>query len=223
MNQLTSCCQNPVEAEGLLALSTVELAALIVGTLALILAARLAWQYWRAHQRRQPHAPDSTVPESTSSFHTQPMQHLLQMMEVRKEMNPLTEAEVYLAFGRDRDAEALMLEAIRKSPMKLGYRIKLAEIYAQRRDAVSFQITAAKLKLMTEASGPVWAHICEIGQRIDPRNPDYQVVHAPTAESHAFVERHLDGGMPAFPDTQPASMLDWPGTNDRRGPRAPAH
>jgi hypothetical protein len=198
--------------ERLQSFSTGEITAVIIVTLAGILLTRLAWQRWHDARRRQPNSafsPTTLPDDSRSAPQTQPMQHLMQMMEVRKEMNPLTEAEVYLAFGRDKDAEALMLDAIRKSPMKLGYRIKLAEIYAQRRDTVSFQITAAKLKLMTDASGPVWSHICDMGRRIDPRNPDYRSVGGTTAESADFVARHLDGGLPAFEDTQPVSLPPW--------------
>ena len=150
-------------------------------------------------------SPEDAYP--TTANQTIPMSHFHSMVEVRKEMNPLTEAEVYLSFGQDRDAEALLLDAIRRAPMKMGLRIKLAEIYAQRRDAVSFRTVAVKLSLMTGGSGPVWEHICDMGRRLDTGDPDYGAEQSSAPGKFTeLVFKTLRPDAGSFEDTGPPSL-----------------
>ncbi|CAN5673931.1 hypothetical protein BH11PSE7_BH11PSE7_30450 [soil metagenome] len=147
----------------------------------------------------------ATVQDSTP-FDTQILSQFPYVAHERRAMNPLTDAEVYLAFGNDRDAEALLVEAVRTAPMKVGLRIKLAEIYAQRRDSQSFATVADKLREMVDASGPVWQYICELGFRLDPDNPDYRSAMVTMTESTAYLCESFNTGGDGFEDTQVASL-----------------
>ena len=152
----------------------------------------------------QPQWP-ATV-QDTTPFDTQILSQFPYMAQERKAMNPLTEAEVYLAFGNDRDAEALLLEAVRTAPMKVGLRIKLAEIYAQRHDGLSFQSVAGKLRGMVDTSGPIWNYICDLGYRLDPDHPDYRSAKAASSESTAYLCAAFNTGGDGFEDTSIASV-----------------
>jgi Tfp pilus assembly protein FimV len=152
----------------------------------------------------QPQWP-ATV-QDTTPFDTQILSQFPYVAHERRSMNPLTDAEVYLAFGNDRDAEALLVEAVRTAPMKVGLRIKLAEIYAQRRDSQSFATVAEKLREMVDASGPVWQYICELGFRLDPDHPDYRSAMVATSESTAYLCERFNTGGDGFEDTQVASL-----------------
>jgi pilus assembly protein FimV len=152
----------------------------------------------------QPQWPETAV--ETRPFDTQILSQFPYMAQERKSMNPLTDAEVYLAFGNDRDAEALLLEAIRTAPMKVGLRIKLAEIYAQRRDSHSFQTVAGKLRPMVDKTGPVWEYICDLGYRLDPDNPDYRSAKAVSPETTAYLCAAFNTGGDGFEDTCVASL-----------------
>src|SRR4029434_2542457 len=54
------------------------------------------------------------------------------------EVDPLTEAEVYIAYGRDAQAEEILKEALAKNPKREDAQLKLLEIYAARKDKESF-------------------------------------------------------------------------------------
>ena len=55
------------------------------------------------------------------------------------EVDPVAEADVYIAYGRDAQAEEILKEALRTHPERYPVRLKLLEIYATRKDARSFE------------------------------------------------------------------------------------
>ncbi len=98
-------------------------------------------------------------------------------------VDPVAEAEVYLAYGRDVQAEEILLEALRTQPEHLGVHMKLAEIHAKRQDAKALEATALAVQPLTHGVGPSWDRIVELGQSVDAGNPLYQDAPAPTAPS----------------------------------------
>ena len=104
-------------------------------------------------------------------------------MEGSDDVDPVAEADVYMAYGRDLQAEEILKEALRTHPERLAIHNKLLEIFAKRRDTVSFQASAAQAFALTDHGGPEWAHICEMGLLIDPENPLYRPGGEPTSES----------------------------------------
>src|SRR5467141_2437564 len=72
------------------------------------------------------------------------------------EVDPIAEADVYMAYGRDAQAEEILREALQKDARRTAVHSKLLEIYANRRDASAFEQTALKLKSLTNGSGPEW-------------------------------------------------------------------
>lgn len=136
---------------------------------------------------------------STLSDETRPMSEFASMVEVRRHLAPLTEAEVFMALGKDREAESLLVESIRRSPSNISLRLKLAEVYTQRPDVEAFQSVAFKLRLITGARGQVWENICTMGRHLDPGNPEYQTMEAAAQGSSAFAVLHPDSS--DFADT----------------------
>ena len=80
---------------------------------------------------------------------------------------------MYLAYGRDLQAEEILKEAMRTNPGRVAIHAKLAEIYAKRRDAKAFEVVAMEAYNLTRAEGPEWAYIIEMGRDLDPGNPMY--------------------------------------------------
>lgn len=104
-------------------------------------------------------------------------------------VDPVAEAEVYLAYGRDVQAEEILLEALRTQPEHLGVHMKLAEIHAKRQNAKALEATALSVQALTHGVGPSWDRIVELGQSVDAGNPLYQEAPAPTAPStSAFAD-----------------------------------
>ncbi len=88
------------------------------------------------------------------------------------EVDPIAEADVYMAYGRDAQAEEILKEALQKDTERPAIHAKLLEIYAGRRDATSFELTARKLQALT-GSSPEWEKAAALGRSIDPRNSLY--------------------------------------------------
>ena len=89
------------------------------------------------------------------------------------EVDPIAEADVYIAYGRDAQAEEILKEALRNQPDRHAVRVKLLEIYANRNDARSFEILASELYSMTKGEGNDWAQAAALGLILDPSNPLY--------------------------------------------------
>jgi pilus assembly protein FimV len=89
------------------------------------------------------------------------------------EVDPVAEADVYIAYGRDAQAEEILKEALRTHPERNPVRLKLLEIYAARKDQGSFENQAGELYGMTKGQGDEWAQAAALGLSIDPSNPLY--------------------------------------------------
>ncbi len=104
-------------------------------------------------------------------------------LDAADDVDPVAEADVYLAYGRDLQAEEILKEAVRTNPGRLAIYTKLLEIFAKRRDANSFEATATQAYKLTGSESPDWGRICEMGIAIDPANPLYQPGGAPTGNT----------------------------------------
>ncbi len=89
------------------------------------------------------------------------------------EVDPIAEAEVYIAYGREAQAEEILKEAIKKQPERQAIRVKLLEIYAGRKDANSFGVVANEMYEMTGGQNEEWPKVVTMGLAIDPANPLY--------------------------------------------------
>jgi pilus assembly protein FimV len=91
------------------------------------------------------------------------------------EIDPVAEADVYLAYGREQQAEEILREAREKDPKNLALLSKLAEIYAQRMNVAAFEKIVKDVQQITGARGPEWEKIQLLGQKLVPNNPLYRV------------------------------------------------
>lgn len=89
------------------------------------------------------------------------------------EVDPIAEAEVYLAYGRDQQAEDILKDALAKDPTRHEVRMKLMEIYASRPDKAAFEAQARELHAAFDGKGTLWARAAALGLSIDPSNPLY--------------------------------------------------
>ncbi len=89
------------------------------------------------------------------------------------EVDPVKEAEIFLAYGRDAQAEELLKEALAANPGRQEVRVLLLQIYAKRKDAKSFEQVAREVQQATGSSGPFWDQAVALGYQVDPSNPRY--------------------------------------------------
>lgn len=112
------------------------------------------------------------------------MSYSLSQLDAIGDVDPVAEADVYLAYGRDLQAEEILKEALRTTPDRPAIRTKLMEVYAKRRDTKGVEFVAKELLQITQGQGPDWQRAQELGMSVDPGNPLYQsaVAHAPALE-----------------------------------------
>jgi pilus assembly protein FimV len=159
----------------------------------------------------------TNVPTGSSSS----MSYSLSQLDAIGDVDPVAEADVYLAYGRDLQAEEILKEAMRATPERMAIRTKLLEVYAKRRDTKGFELLATQVHNLTHGEGEDWAKVQDMGRAIDPDNVLYQpggrpgevlgakgqpveplgastVPHTAPAAAPAFVpaaDATLDGGM----------------------------
>lgn len=108
-------------------------------------------------------------------------------LDAAGDVDPVAEADVYLAYGRDLQAEEILKEAMRSAPTRVAIHNKLLEIYAKRRDTKAFEVVATEAYTLTQGQGPEWEHACELGKELDPSNPLYQPGGSPAVKPGAAV------------------------------------
>ncbi len=89
------------------------------------------------------------------------------------EVDPIAEAEVYIAYGREVQAEEILREALKKQPERQAIRAKLLEILAGRKDVPAFTELAAEMHAQTGGRNEEWPKVVAQGLAIDPANPLY--------------------------------------------------
>ncbi|MHB1330991.1 MAG: FimV/HubP family polar landmark protein [Sulfuriferula sp.] len=115
----------------------------------------------------------SAVNTSGTSFLTDFSQAGLGTIDTH-DVDPIAEAEVYMAYGRDAQAEEILKEALTKDPGRHEIHLKLLEIYAARKNLPAFESIATELyAALGGESTPVWAKAAELGRKLDPNNPLY--------------------------------------------------
>lgn len=101
------------------------------------------------------------------------LSYSLSQLDAIGDVDPVAEADVYLAYGRDLQAEEILKEALRSDPGRVAIRSKLLEVYAKRADVKAFDAQARQMLEQTGGVGEEWEKAIELGRGIDPANPLY--------------------------------------------------
>lgn len=114
------------------------------------------------------------------------------------EVDAIAEADVYIAYGRDEQAEEILLDALRAHPQRHVLRVKLLEIYASRNDKQKFGTLAAELRVLTHGQGAEWAQAARLGRTLDSGNhmydaPSHEGVASSPLSSVEDFELKLEG------------------------------
>ena len=164
-------------------------------------------------------------------------------------VDPIEEADMYISFGREEQAEDILQLALKSDPNRQAIRNKLLEIYAKRQDVDAFNDVAKELHAGTGGIGEEWEKAAALGIVLDPTNPLYGAVieeeEIAPAEEPAPAEPEPDQGLEfdlddfkgaeiqpgATPPTDIGSKIDFdleldsgakPAEEDAQKPAAPA-
>jgi pilus assembly protein FimV len=110
------------------------------------------------------------------------------------DVDPVAEADVYIAYGRDAQAEEILKDALKEQPDRHPVRLKLLEIYAARKDKAGFNAEALTMHERTKGMGEEWKKAASLGAALDPANALYAVGAALAGATS-----------PQGPQTQPAA------------------
>jgi pilus assembly protein FimV len=94
------------------------------------------------------------------------------------DVDPIAEAEVYMAYGRDAQAEEILKDAIQKDPERQELTLKLLEIYQTTGNKAAFESLASDVYAKAGPADAVWSKVSAMGQKLDPENTLYQATPA---------------------------------------------
>lgn len=114
-----------------------------------------------------------SVDTTGSSMATDFSQGSISAIDADEGVDPVAEADVYMAYGRDAQAEEILLDALKTDPTRTAIHVKLLEIYAGRKNNKQFETLASDLYAQTGGVGVDWEKAAAMGLKLDPSNPLY--------------------------------------------------
>ncbi len=140
------------------------------------------------------------------------MMYSLSQLDISGDVDRVAEADVLLAYGRDAEAENVLLDALHTQPERTAVHLKLLEVYALRKDRAHFESTAKNVFKLTQGQGPDWEAARNMGFRLDPDNALYlnglaggSAAAAPETDDH-HVDLDLSFG--EAPATAQGALVD---------------
>lgn len=192
-----------------------------------ILALLLGWFGFKTWKKRQAAADDEAIePEfSVHSSLSTPADSAVPPSEqqasrfsdtvVPPPIDVLAEADTFLAFGRDAQAEEVLRAALETQPERHAIYLKLLDIYAARKNRQDFEAIAKRLHGLTDGQGEDWERAATMGAALDAENPLYRLPLAASAESaepaeiiKAAAESESVAETSAMPEPPP-SVIDF--------------
>lgn len=121
-------------------------------------------------------------------------------LNIEDGIDPVAESDVYLAYGREAQAEEILKEALIIDPQRLAIHAKLLDIYEKRRDATRFSSIAQMALKLAGYDSPDWTRIRAQGLSIDPSNSLYlpQSVEAPVVEQTSSTQVEVSSPVSEF-------------------------
>lgn len=193
-----------------------------------LIALLVGWLFYRARQRKKPSdgssafadsrlrpdsffGPTSVQNSKEGATSGSSMMYSASQLNAVDDVDPVAEADVYLAYGRDLQAEEILKEALRSNPERVAIHQKLLEIFARRRDTKGFEEMAALAFQITQGEGLDWERIRKLGFGLDPGNPRYRPGGPSNATGDTVppsifgdeASQQADDQAPALPRTSP--------------------
>jgi pilus assembly protein FimV len=124
------------------------------------------------------------------------------------ESDPLTEADVYLAYGRIQQAEDVLQAALVNAPEDSAIRLKLLEVYHAAGNVAAFDREASDFRDGVTEEDATWMQVATMGYAMSPENrlyraaapqPDRSDTEDGDAEDHSLEEvihEPQDTGLP---------------------------
>ena len=105
--------------------------------------------------------------------------------------DPVTEADVYLAYGRIQQAEDVLQAALATSPEDNAIRLKLLEVYHAAGNVAAFNREASDFHDGVTEEDAVWLQVASMGHALSPDNDLYRAAAIHTADANVDFDMDL--------------------------------
>ncbi|WP_236687575.1 FimV family protein [Chromobacterium subtsugae] len=89
---------------------------------------------------------------------------------VHRGIDPVGEAEVYLAYGRTKEAVRVLKDSLKDDPDNLHAKVALLRAYSSARNSEAYVLLARDVQAQVQDQ-PVWHTIQENGRQLAPQEP----------------------------------------------------
>lgn len=188
----------------------------LLAAAALLLAGLAGLQVWqRKRQQARDHADASRLEPAGltvaagagQSVDTgRPLSSMMEspdQIEASGDIDPIVEADVYLAYGRLQQAEDILHDALLVHPDQAPLHLKLLEIAVQRQDRAACAALMGQLSALTLEQGPDWQEASELASRLPPELPEPGAANLMDTPAAPVIEPALQ----ASASLAPAAML----------------
>lgn len=127
------------------------------------------------------------------------------------EVDPLTEADVYMAYGRYQQAEELLSQASKKEPGRVDLKLKMLELYHASKNAAGFTQLAGAVRGQLGSDDEQWARVVGMGRELAPQDPLFATAGASAGGNDMSEDEVLDIGL----DTGIFQVDDFKGSAKR--------
>ncbi|MFA5529684.1 MAG: FimV/HubP family polar landmark protein [Thiohalomonadaceae bacterium] len=133
--------------------------------------------------------PEAKAGEESSFFSDFAVSGMGDIQTEDSEVDPLTEADVYMAYQRYQQAEDLVRDALKHNPERPELHVKLLEVYHATQDKSKFEAEALKTHALLNGTGPLWDKVLVLGHELLPEHDLF--AKAPTTPVPAGPD-HVD-------------------------------
>ena len=124
------------------------------------------------------------------------------------ESDPITEADVYLAYGRIQQAQDVLQSALEKTPSDNNLRVKLLEVYHAGGNISAFDREASDFRQTVTEDDPQWLRVASMGFALSPGNELYRTA---AANSEAAADLDFDMDLSGMDDAGGSDAVDATG------------
>jgi pilus assembly protein FimV len=119
-------------------------------------------------------APNPAVTVSDPAMHADLAEDDAGSLQDDVESDPLTEADVLVAYGRIQQAEDVIQNALKKSPEDKDLKLKLLEVYHAAGNGAAFDTHAEGFHRSVGDDDPLWLKVAVMGYELSPANQFYK-------------------------------------------------
>jgi pilus assembly protein FimV len=122
--------------------------------------------------------------------------------------DPVTEADVYLAYGRIQQAEDVLQAALQDDPENVAIRSKLLRVYHAAGNATAFNSAAGEFRELIADDDGQWQRIAVLGNELSPGNELYRSETETPVEQDNVVEFEMDSSEPGDASSQAGEIAE---------------